>query len=240
MPKKVSEKQEVKTTEETVQLIVFDLAYEEYGVGIDDIKEIIRTGEITQIPDSPEFIAGVINVRGNIIPVLDLSEMFLFDMKGEEESKHIIVTEQGENTFGLMVDEVTEVLRVEVDEIKPAPKVIKSKMHGDYLKGVVPLKDRLVTLLDFQKMLSDEEFARLDELTKEHRRKIKFKKKDEKTVVTPTAKSKKTEEKPSETKGETQIEKLKKESTPYKEEAEREEKIKPSITDKENRLDESE
>ena len=229
MPKKVSEKLEVKTTEETVQLIVFDLAYEEYGVSINDIKEIIRTGEITQIPDSPEFIAGVINVRGNIIPVLDLSEMFLFDMKGEEESKHIIVTEQGENTFGLMVDEVTEVLRVEVGEIKSAPKVIKSKMHGDYLKGVVPLKDRLVTLLDFQKMLSDEEFARLDELTKEHRRKIKFKKKEEKT-----------EEKPSESKGETQIEKPKKESTSSEEEAEKEKKIKPSLIDNKNQPDEVE
>jgi len=123
MPKKVSEKQKEKVVEELVQLIVFALADEEYGVGIGDVKEIIRTGDVTQIPDSPGFIAGVINVRGSIIPVLDLSEMF-FLAEGKE-SKHIIVTEQGENTFGLMVDGVTEVLRVDGGEIKPAPKVIK-------------------------------------------------------------------------------------------------------------------
>jgi purine-binding chemotaxis protein CheW len=222
MPKKVSEKQKEKVVgEELVQLIVFDLADEEYGVRIGDVKEIIRTGDITQIPDSPEFIAGVINVRGNIIPVFDLSEMF-FLAEGEE-SKHIIVTEQGENTFGLMVDGVTEVLRVEEGEIKPAPMVIKSKIHGDYLKGVVPVKDRLVTLLDFKKMLSDEEFARLDELAMKQHRKIKPKKKKEKTVEESTVEPRKTEEKPSEPEVETQIEEEKKPTPPSEKEEKKEE-----------------
>ena len=196
MSKKVSEKQEAKATEKSIQLIVFDLADEEYGVCIDDVKEIMRKGDVTQIPDSPGFIAGVINVRGNIIPVLDLSEMF-FLVEGEE-SKHIVVTEQGENTFGLMVDGVTEVLRVGEGEIKPAPTVIKSKIHGDYLKGVVPVKDRLVTLLDFKKMLSDEEFARLDELAVKKHRKIKPKKKKEKTVTESIAEPEKTTKAPGE------------------------------------------
>jgi|GEM_PF-532453 len=221
MPKKVSEKQKEKVVgDELVQLIVFDLAEEEYCVRIGDVKEIIRTGDITQIPDSPEFIAGVINVRGNIIPVFDLSEMF-FLAEGEE-SKHIIVTEQGENTFGLMVDGVTEVLRVEEGEIKPAPKVIKSKIHGDYLKGVVPVKDRLVTLLDFKKMLSDEEFARLDELAmKQHSKK-------EKTVEESTVEPRKTEEKPSEPEEEPQIEK-EKEPTLLEKEEKKEEAPKEGI-----------
>ena len=219
MPKKVSEKQKEKVVgEETVQLIVFALADEEYGVGIGDIKEIIRTGDITQIPDSPEFIAGVINVRGSVIPVLDLAGMFLLDEGGE--SKHIIVTERGENTFGLMVDEVTEVLRIGEGEIKSAPRVIKSKIHGDYLKGVVPVKDRLVTLLDFKKMLSDEEFVRLDELTRERHRKIKPKKKEEKTAEESTVEPEKTEEKPSEPEVETQIEEEKEPTPPSEKEKE--------------------
>jgi purine-binding chemotaxis protein CheW len=230
MPKKVSEKQKEKVVEELVQLIVFALADEEYGVGIGDVKEIIRTGDVTQIPDSPGFIAGVINVRGSIIPVLDLSEMF-FLAEGKE-SKHIIVTEQGENTFGLMVDGVTAVLRVDGGEIKPAPKVIKSKIHGDYLKGVVPVKDRLVTLLDFKKMLSDEEFARLDELTMKQHGKIKPKKKKEKTVEESVVEPEKTEKKPSGLEVETQIEE-KKEPTPpsekEKEEKEEEELPKEEI-----------
>lgn len=217
----MSEKQKEDAGEELTQLIVFDLADEEYGVRIDDIKEIIRTGDITQIPDSPEFIAGVINVRGNIIPVLDLSEMF-FLAEGEE-SKHIIVTEQGENTFGLMVDEVTEVLRVGAGEIKPAPKVIKSKVHGDYLKGVVPVKDRLVTLLDFKKMLSDEEFARLDELTREHPRKIKPKKKEKKIVEELTVEPEKTEEKPSKPEEEISVDEKKEVAPPEEEEEKGEE-----------------
>lgn len=238
MPKKVSEKQKEKVLgEESVQLIVFALADEEYGVGIGDIKEIIRTGDITQIPDSPEFIAGVINVRGSIIPVLNLAEMFLLDEGGD--SKHIIVTERGENTFGLMVDEVTEVLRIDEGEIKPAPRVIKSKIHGDYLKGVVPVKDRLVSLLDFRKMLSDEEFARLDELTSEHPRKIKPKKKEKKTVEEPAVEPEKTEEKPSKSGVETQIEEEAESAPPSEKKEKKEEDEEPTKEEIKTELEES-
>ena len=204
MAKKVSEKNNKEEKEESVQLLVFGLADEEYGVAIGEVKEIIRTGDITRVPDSPGFIAGVINVRGSIIPVLDLADMFILDEKGD--SKHIIVTEQGENTFGLMVNEVTEVLRVNEREIKQAPQVIKSKLHGNYLKGVVPVKDRLVSLLDFREMLSDEEFARLDELMGEHRKTLKPKKREEKNLQESLAELEIIEKKPSESKVGTKIE----------------------------------
>jgi purine-binding chemotaxis protein CheW len=225
MAKKVNEKDNKEIKEESVQLLVFGLADEEYGVAIGDVKEIIRTGDITRVPDSPGFIAGVINVRGSIIPVLDLADMFILDEKGD--SKHIIVTEQGENTFGLMVNEVTEVLRVNEREIKQAPQVIRSKLHGNYLKGVVPVKDRLVSLLDFGKMLSDEEFVRLDELLGEHRRKTKPKKNMKESSVEPEI----IEEKPYEAKVETQLEQ-ENELVPLEVEKKKAEKLSEEKTEK--------
>jgi purine-binding chemotaxis protein CheW len=95
-----------------IQLIVFNLGDEEYGANINQVREIIRTGNITPIPDSPDFIKGVSNVRGEIPVIIDLKERFFLPINKNVENKHIVMTERDKSVFGLLVDEVTEVLRI--------------------------------------------------------------------------------------------------------------------------------
>jgi len=151
-----------------VQLIVFNLGEEEFGTEIDQVREIIRTGTITPIPDSPDFIKGVANVRGEITVVIDIKACFFLSIKKEVESKHIVITEQEKNLFGLMVDEVAEVLRIPEAEIRPTPEVV-TRINKKYISGLVTLDNRLIVLLDLTKVLSEEELARLTEVSERQR-----------------------------------------------------------------------
>ena len=150
------------------QLIVFNLGDEEYAADISQVREIIRIGDITSMPDSPEFIKGVTNVRGEITVVIDLKARFFLPINNEVESKHIVITEQEKNLYGLMVDEVTEVLRIPEKEIKPPPELV-TRTDRIYISGVLTLENRLMMLLDLTKVLSEEELARLSELSRRHR-----------------------------------------------------------------------
>ena len=151
-----------------IQLIVFNLGDEEYGADINQVREIIRTGTITPIPDSPDFIKGVSNVRGEIPVVIDLkSRFFLPSTNRELEDRHIVITEQDRNIFGLLVDEVTEVLRIPETDIKSAPELV-TKIERQYVNGVITLENRLIIMLDLAKVLSTEELARLSEFSQRH------------------------------------------------------------------------
>ncbi len=151
-----------------VQLIVFRLGDEEFGVEIGEVREIIRTGTVTPIPDSPGFIKGVINVRGEIVATIDLKTRFLLPTDKGAESRHTIITEQEKNVFGLMVDEVTEVLRIPETEVKAAPELV-TKIHQEYVSGVVTMSNRLIILIELAKVLSEEELTRLTETERSQR-----------------------------------------------------------------------
>lgn len=151
-----------------IQLIVFNLGGEEFGVDIDQIREIIRTGPITPIPCSPDFIDGLTNVRGEISVVIDLKKRFFLRIKNEIEEKHIIMTEQDKNLIGLKVDEATEVLRIHEEEIKTAPELV-NKIDTIYMRGVLTLENRLIIILDLKKVLSEGELVKLSEIMKRHR-----------------------------------------------------------------------
>jgi len=153
---------EKRKEEKIVQLIVFNLGDEEFGANIDQVREIIRTRVITPIPNSPDFIDGLTNVRGEIAVVIDLKRRFFLPTKKEIKEKHIIMTEQDNNLFGLKVDEVTEVLRILETEIKATPDLVL-KVDIDYVLGVLMLKDRLIVMLNLQKVLSEEELVKLSE-----------------------------------------------------------------------------
>ena len=154
---------------QVIQLIVFNLGDEEYGADINQVREIIRTGTVTPVPDSPDFIKGVSNVRGEIPVIIDLkARFFLPPTKREVEDKHIIITEQEKNIFGLLVDEVTEVLRIPETEIKSAPELV-TRIDREYVSGGITLENRLIILLDLSKVLSEEELARLTEFSQRHR-----------------------------------------------------------------------
>ena len=148
-----------------IELIVFNLGDEEFAADIDQVREIITVEKITSIPDSPHFIKGVTNVRGEIAVAIDLATRFSLPRKSEVESKHIVITEQEKNLFGLMVDEVTEVQRIPEKDIKATPKLVTG-IDRIYINGVLTLENRLIILLDLAKVLLEQELAGLPGLAK--------------------------------------------------------------------------
>jgi len=141
-----------------VELIVFRLGDEEFSAAIDQVREVITKGVITPVPDSPPFVTGVTNVRGEVTLVVDLRARFGLPMAPDVESKHIVITRQERNLFGLMADEVTQVLRIPRSQIKPAPEPV-TKTESEHIKGVLTIENRLILLLDLDRLLSEEGFA---------------------------------------------------------------------------------
>lgn len=149
-----------KTTGEVVQLVNFRLGNEEFGVDIGSVKEIVRVGDITHIPEVPSFIQGVINLRGKIIAVIDLARQF--DLPPRQElapSARIVVTEIKGHIVGMLVDAVPEVSKMPVENIESTPAVIQSGIEKDYIRGVGKLGDRLIIILDLEKVLAASEVA---------------------------------------------------------------------------------
>lgn len=158
------ERKEDSRTKES-QVVIFRLADEEFGIEIVQTREIIRMQDITPMPKAPEFIRGVINLRGQIIAVMNLAKKFGLKEKEQSEKMRIIVTEVKENTLGLIVDEVLEVLRIPENNIEPAPEMIQSNIDAEFIKGVGKIENRLIILLDVEKILSREEVRQVSTLS---------------------------------------------------------------------------
>lgn len=148
-----------------IQLIVFRAGNEEFGVNIDAVREIIKMSMITPIPESPDFIKGIVNVRGEIVTTIDIKSRFDLQQTEDVEAKHIVVTKQEDNLFGLIVDEVIEVLRIMKKEIKSTPNLI-DKINEKYIKGIISHDNRLIILLDLEQVLSYQELVHLSHLKK--------------------------------------------------------------------------
>lgn len=138
------------------QLVVFTLSSEAYGVDIGTVREIIRMQDITRVPRTPECVEGVINLRGKIIPVVDLRRRFGFAVGEESKENRIVVVDTGGQDVGMVVDAVTEVLRISDEAIEP-PSSIVTSANSDYLQGIAKLADRLIILLDLDRVLSLDE-----------------------------------------------------------------------------------
>jgi purine-binding chemotaxis protein CheW len=142
------------------QLVVFDLAAEAYGVDIGAVREIIRMQDITKVPGAPEIVEGIINLRGNVIPVVDLRKRFRLEVTKRDKDNRIVVVDIGGQDIGVVVDAVNEVLRIASDSVEPPSSVITTA-ESVYLLGIVKLEGRLVILLDLEKVLTDSEKASL-------------------------------------------------------------------------------
>lgn len=148
---------EIKTThDDMLQLVSFRLGGEEFGVDIMQVQEIIRMQNITAVPNAPDFVEGVINLRGRVIPIIDLRKRFGLEGKEHDKATRIVVVKVDEITVGLVVDEVSEVLRIPASTVEPPPPIVAG-VESDYIKGVGKLDDRLLILLDLSKTLSKEE-----------------------------------------------------------------------------------
>ena len=174
------EKKEKKEMDgEERQIVVFNLGKEEFGVNINEVREIIRMEQITKIPNTSEYIEGVINLRGGIIVVIDLAMKLGLPNKETDNNTRIIVIEVDKNTVGMVVDSATEVLRLSADQIEPAPTVITQKIDSDYIEGVGILDERLLILLDLAKVLKSKEIGNLQKLQEKQETKKEEIKKEE-------------------------------------------------------------
>ena len=138
------------------QLVVFGIADEEFGVDIIQVQEIVRLQEITKVPNAPAFVEGIINLRGRVIPLVDLRKRFNFSQKEHDDDSRIIVTTIEENLIGIIVDSVAEVLRIEEEAIEPAPPIVAG-VGREYLEGVGKIDNRLIVLLELEQILSSAE-----------------------------------------------------------------------------------
>ena len=153
--------QNAKAMTQELQLVVFDLAAEYYGVDIGDVREIIRMQSITRIPGAPEFVEGVINLRGKVVPVLDLRKRLNRRINEQTKESRIVVVNIGSSDVGVIVDAVTEVLRIPVSAIEPPSSMI-TDAESDYLRGIAKLDTKLIILLDLNKALASIRGASFD------------------------------------------------------------------------------
>lgn len=148
---------------EEKQLVVFRLHNEEFGVEITDVREIVKPRHITRLPHVADYIEGVTNLRGEVIPVICLRKRFGLEPKEETQDTRIIMLEIDNSMVGFIVDAVTETLRLPEDAIEPPPSSIAG-LRADYLAGVGKVDDRLLILLDVDQILSTDEKIQLQSL----------------------------------------------------------------------------
>ncbi|MFW6137533.1 MAG: chemotaxis protein CheW [Spirochaetota bacterium] len=150
--------------QENKQIIRFKVGAEEYGVEIMRVKEVIRIKQITQLPKTPSFVKGVINLRGDVIPVIDLREKFGLSEGSYSGMTRVIVVEVEGKSIGMVVDEVRQVLRIPSGQIEPPP-ALAGGLSGEFLEGVGKQpEDRLVILLSIDRILTTEEKLELEEM----------------------------------------------------------------------------
>lgn len=146
---------------ELIRLVSFKVGSEQFAVDILRVQEINRMMELTQVPQSPEGVCGVINLRGRIVPVLDLRTRLGIDASEQSESSRIIVVEVQGSTVGFIVDAVHQVLQIDPRIIEPTPQITSGHNTG-YIQGVAKLDETLMILLDLDKLISAESIHMLD------------------------------------------------------------------------------
>ena len=152
------------------QLVVFQLGGEGYCVDIDKVREINRLVDITHIPQSPPFVEGVINLRGQIIPIIDLRLRFDLTDKIDTNSSEtrIMVVETKGTMIGFIVDAVKEVLRISTDKIEPTPDLVTSDIDRKYIEGVATVEDRLLIILNSDLIFATEELGDIQAVKDAH------------------------------------------------------------------------
>ena len=149
------------TETELLQLVSFVVGNEEFAIPILSVQEINRMMQITRVPQSPDFIEGVINLRGKIIPVMDLRKRFGLGALEHTNDSRIVVVEIAGRVIGFTVDRVNEVLRIKNRIVEPPPNMVCG-IDTDYVQGVAKLDDRLLILLDMDRLFSTEELEQVD------------------------------------------------------------------------------
>jgi purine-binding chemotaxis protein CheW len=146
------------SADELLQLVSFNIGSEEFGVDILKVQEINRMAEITKVPQAPHYVEGVINLRGKVIPIVDLRKRFGLEIKEYDKNTRIVVVDIEGNVMGMVVDSVSEVLRLPTNTIEPPPEIVTG-INSEYIKGVAKLEDRLLIFLDLSKVIDVSEMS---------------------------------------------------------------------------------
>jgi purine-binding chemotaxis protein CheW len=152
--KEIQNGMQTTVSDELLQLVSFKIGDEEFGVDILKVQEIIRMIEVTRVPNAPEYVEGIINLRGKVMPVVDLRKRLGMSAKGNDKQTRIIVVELSGKTVGFLVDAVREVLRIPTSVTEPPPS-LATGINAEYIMAIGKLGDRLLTLLDLEKVLQN-------------------------------------------------------------------------------------
>ena len=155
---------EDKDAAEELQVVLFRLGKQEFGAPISEVKEIIMMPDVTPMPNAPGFIEGIINLRGQIIAIIDLRKRFDLPRTERVEQARIVVVQAAGETVGIIVDTAPEVLRLPLTEIEATPTFVASKIPTKYVDGVGKRGDQLFIMLNLEELLSTEEVAALQKV----------------------------------------------------------------------------
>ncbi len=158
--------QDTETQLSERQLVVFKIEKEEFGIEINDVREIIRMEDVTAMPGTEDYILGVINLRGKIVVVIDLAKKLGVTAREKDKDTRVLIVDIEGNTMGMVVDSCNEVLRITSDKIEPAPEIITKKFKSDYIGGVGVIDERLLILLDLSKVLDEKDIGHIKSVEK--------------------------------------------------------------------------
>ena len=149
---------------QTISLVTFKISNETYAIDIMEVNEIVKLTEITPIPNAPDFVDGIITLRGQIIPIVDLNKRFNFAPRTYTEEdelfRAIVIIRVQDMTIGILIDQVNRVIPVNRDQIQPPPQMV-SGVGAEFISGVVKQNDNLFVILDIQKLFSKKELLML-------------------------------------------------------------------------------
>lgn len=148
--------QKAKEDDPVLQWVTFQLGKETYGVNVMQVQEVLRVTEIAPVPGAPDYVLGIINLRGNVVTVLDTRKRFGMESRDGDDSARILIIESGEHVVGIMVDSVSEVVYLRQSEIEPAPNV-GNEESSRFIQGVCNRGEELLILVELNKLLTDDE-----------------------------------------------------------------------------------
>ena len=160
----VAKGEERQASHEIIQLVSFELEGEEYGIDVLTVREIIRMPAITKMPNTPDYVDGIINLRGTVVPIISLRRRFGLPDRDQDRQSRILVMEVGDSLTGFVVDAVAEVIRISSAEIQPSPAIVQGNAAQDCITGVINHGERLLIMLDLNRLFSDEEQAAFEML----------------------------------------------------------------------------
>lgn len=147
----------------SLEFLAFNLGQEEYGIDLHKVQELRGYGSVTHLANAPDYLKGVMNLRGTIVPIIDMRIKFNLGAPTYDQFTVVIVLNIGERVMGLVVDSVSDVVALEGDQVKPAPQ-LGAIVVTDYLLGMGAIDDRMLILLDIDKLMNSDELGLLEKL----------------------------------------------------------------------------